>query len=423
MSSITISPSCLSGTVSVPPSKSAAHRAIICAALAKGVSHIAPVELSDDIRATVSCMEQLGASLRWDGNSLTVDGTGIFSPKSALLDCGESGSTLRFLIPVAAAGGTDASFVGHGRLPERPIGVLTDCLPSHGTDCITKGGLPLQIHGQLRGGLFEIPGNVSSQFITGLLLALPLLPEDSEIRLTSPLQSAGYIQMTLNTMKDFGVFVTPAANGWLIQGGQAYQSRSCTVEGDWSQAAFYLTAGALGGRITIDNLSLSSAQGDKACLELYRQFGAEITLEDNGAITVAPGKLRGITLNAEQIPDLVPALAVTAALCEGRTVITGAARLRIKECDRLAAMQDGLSRLGARITETPDGLIIDGVSRLKGGFAEGYHDHRIVMSMAVAAAACDGDITISDKESINKSYPTFFEEYSRLGGICHVNLG
>ncbi len=422
MHKVRIRPSVLSGTVSVPPSKSAAHRAVICAALAKGVSVIRPIALSDDIKATIECMRSLGAELTLDGDTLTVDGSETFLPEKAELDCFESGSTLRFLIPVAAAGGVETLFTGHGRLPQRPIGIYTDCLPEKGVCCRTNGGLPLTVSGRLKSGRYEIPGNVSSQFITGLLLALPLLEGDSEIFLTAPAQSVGYIRMTVSIMKSFGVAVTETETGWLISGSQKYQPGSFTVEGDWSQAAFFMTAAALGGSITIDNLDPESEQGDKECVDIYRRMGADIRCE-NGIVSISPGRLRGIEVNAENIPDMVPALAVAAAFAEGKTVISGASRLRIKECDRLAAISSGLNRLGASVSETEDGLVIEGVDMIEGGFAEGCNDHRIVMSLSVASARSRGDIVISDMESINKSYPVFFDDFVRLGGKADVELG
>lgn len=423
MNKVCIEPGALNGTVSMPPSKSAAHRAIICAALAGGISSIRPIALSNDIRATIDAMRQLGAVMTLEGDTLTVDGSHVFSRQAVTLDCGESGSTLRFLIPIAAAGGLDARFIGHGKLPERPIGVFTECLPQHGVRCDTQGGLPLHISGTLQSGTYAVAGHISSQFITGLLLALPLLDGDSEIVLTSPAQSVGYIDMTIAVLRDFGVTVEPTANGWHIPGGQHYQARSYTVEGDWSQAAFFMTAAALNGCITIDNLDTRSTQGDKACMDLYARFGADIRTDAQGHITIRHRHLHGITIDATDIPDMVPALAVTAALCEGTTVITGAARLRIKECDRLAAMRDGLSRLGADIQETPDGLVIHGVSTLHGGTAEGYNDHRIVMSLAMASVCCTDNIILTDRESINKSYPTFFDDMQQLGGKVHVIMG
>lgn len=422
MNKVKISPRPLSGTVAVPPSKSAAHRAIICAALSNGKSIIHPIELSNDIKATIACINSLGVKTNLNGTTLTVDGSTLFNKKSALLDCGESGSTLRFLIPVAAAGGINAEFIGHGLLPQRPIGVYLDCLPKNGVECTTEGGLPLKICGQLKSGTFSIPGNISSQFITGLLLALPLLDGDSEIILTSPAQSVGYINMTTDIMEKFGVKIQTTETGWKIKGNQRYIPQNFTVEGDWSQAAFFMTAAAIGKAITISNLNTNSHQGDKACMEIYSRFGADVS-EKNGNITISPNKLKGIEIDATNIPDLVPALAVTAALADGKTVITGAARLRIKECDRLKAMTDGLSKLGADIKETDDGLIINGVKKLKSGIVDGFNDHRIVMSMAVAAICAEGDVIISDMESINKSYPTFFEDYKKLGGSADVILG
>ena len=421
MHRVRVSPAKLNGTISVPPSKSAAHRAIICAALSEGVSVLQPVDLSNDIIATIECMKKLGAAFYMEGDRVTVTGITL-RPESAQLHCGESGSTLRFLIPVAAALGVSARFTGSGKLPERPIGVYTDCLPGKGVPCRTEGGLPLEISGQLSSGKYEIPGNISSQFVTGLLLALPMLEGDSEIILSSPLQSVGYINMTLQTMESFGVRVRASENGWFIPGGQKYTAGDHKVEGDWSQAAFFMTAAALGGEITIDNLDMNSTQGDKACVEIYKRLGADISIVDDKLI-MKGGRLHGIELDAADIPDMVPAFSVAAALAEGKTVIRGAARLRIKECDRLAAMRDGLSRLGAKIEETEDGFVIEGVKALRGGEVEGYNDHRIVMSMAVAAAACGEDIIISDMESINKSYPSFFEDYQSLGGIKDVIMG
>lgn len=422
MGKIRVKKSRLCGIVSMPPSKSAAHRAIICAALAKGKSIILPVDMSNDIKATIECMQRLGADIKFDGEKLTVDGTNTFSNKDVCLDCGESGSTLRFLIPVCAAGGISAEFVGHGKLPERPIGIYLDCLPEKNVKCETKGGLPLKISGQLHNGVYRVAGNISSQFITGLLLALPLLKDDSKIILTTDLQSSSYIDMTTDIMCKFGVDVERTETGWKISGGQSYQPQCFTVEGDWSQAAFFMTAAALDGKITIDNLDINSHQGDKACIEIYKRFGARIT-EDKGNLIIEHDRLKGIEIDAKNIPDMVPALAVTAALADGITVIKGAERLRIKECDRLAAMADGLSRLGADISETKDGLIIKGVKFLHGGEVKGYNDHRIVMSMAAAGICADGDVIISDRESISKSYPKFFEDYKKLGGVADVIMG
>lgn len=419
MSDVKFSPFVPNGTVNVPPSKSDVHRAIICAAMANGVSRISPVALSNDIKATIGCIKALGADAVLENNVLTVDGTNMYKNKTALLDCGESGSTLRFFIPIAAVGNINATFVGKGKLPQRPIGIFTEALPKAGTVCKTEGGLPLEIKGQLKSGIFEIPGNVSSQFITGLLLALPILEGDSEIVLTSPLESVGYIAMTIRTMKQFGVNIQATEKGWHIKGGQSYKTCDYTTDGDWSQAAFFMVLGAIGGKVTVKGVAKDSTQGDKKCAEILAEFGAKVTQRDN-EVTVEKGDLKAITIDASQIPDLVPVLSVCAAFAEGTTKIINAERLRIKECDRLKATAELLNNLGGKVKELSDGLEITRVSSLEGGKVNGYNDHRIVMSAAVCAARSDEDITATFAMSINKSYPDFYIDYNSIGGKANV---
>ena len=419
MSDVKFSPFVPNGTVNVPPSKSDVHRAIICAAMANGVSRISPVALSNDIKATIGCIKALGADAVLENNVLTVDGTNMYKNKTALLDCGESGSTLRFFIPIAAVGNINATFVGKGKLPQRPIGIFTEALPKAGTVCKTEGGLPLEIKGQLKSGIFKIPGNVSSQFITGLLLALPILEGDSEIVLTSPLESVGYIAMTIRTMKQFGVNIQATEKGWHIKGGQSYKTCDYTTYGDWSQAAFFMVLGAVSGKVTVKGVAKDSTQGDKKCAEILARFGAKVTQLDN-EVTVEKGELKAITIDASQIPDLVPVLSVCAAFAEGTTKIINAERLRIKECDRLKATAELLNNLGGKVKELSDGLEITGVSSLKGGNVNGYNDHRIVMSAAVCAARSDEDITATFAMSINKSYPDFYIDYNSIGGKANV---
>ena len=419
MSDVKFSPFVPNGTVNVPPSKSDVHRAIICAAMANGVSRISPVALSNDIKATIGCIKALGADAVLENNVLTVDGTNMYKNKTALLDCGESGSTLRFFIPIAAVGNINATFVGKGKLPQRPIGIFTEALPKAGTVCKTEGGLPLEIKGQLKSGIFKIPGNVSSQFITGLLLALPILEGDSEIVLTSPLESVGYIAMTIRTMKQFGVNIQATEKGWHIKGGQSYKTCDYTTDGDWSQAAFFMVLGAVSGKVTVKGVAKDSTQGDKKCAEILARFGAKVTQLDN-EVTVEKGELKAITIDASQIPDLVPVLSVCAAFAEGTTRIINAERLRIKECDRLKATAELLNNLGGKVKELSDGLEITGVSSLKGGNVNGYNDHRIVMSAAVCAARSDEDITATLAMSINKSYPDFYIDYNSIGGKANV---
>ena len=414
---ITVFPSQLNGAVTAPPSKSDVHRAVICAALSGDVCRITPVAFSNDIRATVGCVESLGARCDYSGGALTVDGTKMFKIKSAELDCGESGSTLRFLIPIAAAGGVKTTFTGKGRLPERPIGIYLDCLPKAGVECITEGGLPLTIDGRLQSGEFKVAGDVSSQFITGLLLALPLLDGDSKITLTSPLKSTGYVDMTINCMERFGVKVERLSDGFSVGGNQRYIPQDYTCEGDWSQAAFFMAAGALSGDVTVRGLARKTAQGDMEIAELLTRMGAKLEYTADG-VRVRKSELKAVDVDAGDIPDLVPILSVLLSFAEGESRVYNAERLRIKESDRLKTTAAMLNSLGGKVTELPDGLVIQGVKSLQGGTVDGANDHRIVMAACVAALRCKDEVVITDSESINKSYPDYFEEYKRLGGLC-----
>ena len=416
------------GRVEIPPSKSAAHRLVLGAALSRGQCVLSHVDMSEDIAATVGAVEALGVRTSYDPetSALSVDARGLCG-KEAVIDCGESGSTLRFLIPVAAALGARAHFVGRGRLPSRPLGVYEELLPEKGVALDTQGGLPLELSGKLQSGVYRLPGNVSSQFVTGLLMALPLLEGDSEIVLTSPLESQGYVELTLSVLRDFGVSAQATGRGWKVPGGQCYRARSCQVEGDWSQAAFFLCMAAVSGRpVEIAGLREDSLQGDKACVELFGRFGLETRWE--GGILQARNPrweepyrgLKGFVIDAAQIPDMVPSLAVCAALSQGETRIVHAQRLRLKESDRLAAMEEALQSLGGRVVPTEDGLAIQGVPQLSGGSAQGKNDHRVVMALAAAALGSAGDVTVTDAQSIRKSYPRFFEDFRKLGGSAHV---
>lgn len=421
MNNVNVEPSQLNGTVAIPPSKSDVHRAIICGALSRGKCVISPVDLSEDIKATIGCVETLGAKVNINDGILTIDGSEMFKGNYYEIFCNESGSLLRFIIPVVSAVGISATFTGAGRLPERPIGIYLDCLPKAGVKCTTKSGLPLTVEGQLQPGTFEIPGNVSSQFITGLLFALPLLKEDSKIILTSPLESVAYVDITINVMKKFGVIIETTDYGYFVKGNQKYIPQNYTTEGDWSNAAFFMTAAAIKGDITVTGVDKNSAQGDKEIAEILKRFGAKVEFTDNG-VRVQKGDLKATDIDARQIPDLVPILAVCATFAEGTTHITGAERLRIKESDRLSAIANAINKLGGNVIEKPDGLVITGVKSLKGGTVQGVNDHRIVMAMSVATLMATDTVTITDMESIKKSFPNYFEEYNRLGGISYVNL-
>lgn len=418
---ICITPKPLSGDIAAIASKSDAHRCLICAALSSGTVEVAISDISRDIEATACCLEALGADIKRDKN-------GVFKvkgiekvPERPLLDCGESGSTLRFLLPVAAALGVNARITGSGRLPERPLSPLKERLIEHGCG-FSAERLPFDISGKLLPGRFELPGNVSSQYVTGLLLALPILNGDSEIILTSRLESAGYVDMTIRTLGLFGIEVTklPNCGGYRVKGGQRYISpKRVRAEGDWSNSAFWLTAGALGNGISVSGLDMDSAQGDRAIFSLLEKFGAEIA-QSADRFTVKPAVKRGIEIDAAEIPDLVPILAVAACAAEGKTLIKNAARLRIKESDRLKTVSEMLSCLGAEVTELDDGLLINGHGYLNGGTVDSHNDHRIAMAAAAASCMCRDKVIIKGAQAVEKSYPAFFEHFESLGGKADV---
>ena len=402
----TVSPASLCGTLDVIPSKSASHRAVMMAALCREETRLAPLQRSRDIEATLACATALGL-----GQHDALQGL-------RTLDCGESGSTLRFFIPLALDGRGPVRFVGHGRLMQRPLSVYEQLFVPRGVRW-TLGGDALTVEGRLQSGEFSLRGDVSSQFITGLLLALPLLPGNSVIRITTALESRAYVELTRRIQASFGV-ASRWADEWtlLVPGGQMPVSPgSFAIEGDWSHAAFYLVAGALGkaGPLTLRHLDMNSTQGDRAIVSILRGMGARIEEMADG-LSVFPSALHGAQVDVTQVPDLVPVLAVAMAGAQGESRITGAARLRIKESDRLSAIASALGACGAEISELPDGLVIRGGQPLHSASVAGCNDHRIVMAMAVAAALCDGEITISDAEAVAKSAPAFWQEYASLGG-------
>lgn len=422
------SPSDLHGAVDAIASKSDLHRLLFCAALADRPTRIimnGPAVLSEDIKATVSCLEQLGANIR------CIPGVFEISPveypaDAPSFDCRESGSTLRFLLPVAAACSTSPSFTGSGRLPDRPVGDLLQALGENGIS-VSAPRLPFSFSGRLHPGTYTLPGNVSSQYITGLLLALPLLERDSDIVLTTELESASYVGITLHSLAQFGIQIEQTEHGWHVPGRQSYRSpRTVMADGDWSNASCFFLAGALGEKgVTVRDLHLDSPQGDKAVLELFRTFGAEVSLQTADgrvAVTVRPGELHGAEVDLTDIPDQLPVLAVLAACAEGKTVFSGAARLRLKESDRIAAVADMLHAFGVEAVEAPDGLTVTGTGGkpLHGAAVSSYNDHRIVMAASIAAAKADGETTLTGCEAVNKSYPTFFHDYLALGGIANV---
>ena len=390
---IIITPSTLRGTLEAPPSKSHAHRLMTAVALA-GKKNSESLCTSEDTRATFRCLNELH-----DGG---------------ILDCGESGTTLRFLLPVASALGINAEFIGHGRLPERPMSALTDALRENGA-VISADNLPIKVSGQLHPGVFRVPGNISSQFISGLLFALPLLDGDSEIVIEGKRESVGYIDMTLDTLRSFSINIEETQSGYKIKGPQKYiEPDSPRVQGDWSNAAPFLCMGALShSGVAVTGLNPESVQGDRAIIQILRELGAEVDVHGD-RVSVRRRTLHGAVIDAAMIPDIIPALAALCASADGETRIINAGRLRLKESDRLGGTARLLRALGADARVDGDSLIIRGRPELSGGTAETESDHRMAMAAAVAACACRGAVTVTDPGCVKKSYPGFWDDLSSL---------
>ncbi len=385
---IRVRPGALSGTVTPPPSKSLSHRALIAGYLAKSEDRIKNLAASQDIEATKRCMD-----------ALFDIGSGF-----PLLDCGESGSTLRFLIPLSLVLRGGAKFTGRGRLMDRPQEPYFDIFRKNGVHFEKSVG-ELAVMGSLTPGAFELPGDVSSQFVTGLLYALPLLPGDSEVVITSPLESREYVTMTVDVLKKYGIYVeNHDFQRFSVPGNQKYTPCDYTVEADWSQAGFWYAARLLGNNVKVCGLDLSSPQGDRAIAELAER------LADPGDVTV----------DLAQIPDLLPPLAVMAAGRSGETRFVNAGRLRMKESDRIASTSAMLRAFGVKCAEGPDFLTVTGTDSLKPCSVDGANDHRIVMAAAILATRASGPVTILGAQAVNKSYPTFFDDFKMLGGEVSV---
>lgn len=407
--------------IKAPPSKSMAHRAILAAMLSQEPCVVDNVCLSADVKATLSAAKSLGKNWTFS------DGKVVFGKKEqvdfANINANESGSTLRFLIPICGAMGVKTTFTGQGKLPQRPYDILANVMTKNGVQFDKNFGLPLTISGQLKSGVYHVAGDVSSQYITGLLYALPLLGGDSEIVLTTPLQSKGYVDMTLCVLNDFGIKIEQTENGYKIKGNQQYKAKDFVVEGDWSNGAFWLVAGALNNGITVTGLDANSLQGDKQILSVLKQMGAKITQKQN-EIVIEKSTLKGVEIDVSQIPDLAPILSVALACANGKGKITNASRLKIKESDRLQAINDNLQAVGIKTLLGNDWVEIEGCPDIAGGNAKGFNDHRIVMSMAVLSTQTQNGITTNDAQAINKSYPDFFDIFTAHGGKANViNVG
>ena len=423
------------GAVRVPSSKSQLHRLLICAALSDCPAMIEYDGLSKDIEATAACLAGLGASIdmREEGllrvspiGTQQLPGKGFANTEAMhgrILPAGESGSTLRFLLPVAGALGASCAFRMEGRLPERPLAPFDDELRAHGmtiersqgAEADPGGAVLLECSGQLQPGAYSLPGDISSQFVSGLLMALPLLGGNSTLRVTGRLESSAYVRITEDVLRLAGIRIEKNRQEYSIPGGQRPRLPERTeAESDWSSAAFFLCMGALSeGGVHVKDLRMGSHHADRAAADILERMGAAVTAE-NGGVTVRKGRLHGIDIDASGSPDLVPAIAALAAAAEGCTRIRGAARLRLKESDRIRTTAEMLSALGADVSETDDGLVINGRERLRGGCADAAADHRIAMAAAVAAGACEAPVIIKGSGCVAKSYPRFFRDLEGL---------
>ncbi len=409
-----ILPSKIKGEIDIIASKSYAHRLLICAALSDRPTRIKISSINDDIKATIKALSAFGTKVEIDKSTITVTPASPVKTH-AFINCMESGSTLRFMLPVAAMICKYSMFIGSGKLPNRPILPLIEVMRQNGA-IVKNDRLPLSVSAKLKGGIYKLGGDISSQFVSGLMFALVLAEGDSQIHITGKLESKLYVDMTIKALMDFGIKIKAESYGYYIKGGQKYKSPgTASVEGDWSSAAFFLAAGALSGPVTVLGLNDDSLQPDKKIVDYLKQFGAQVEAQNN-RITVTKKELHGINIDISQTPDLFPILSIIASVSTGRTVFSNCKRLRYKESDRLESTYKMLKSLGADAEIINDSMAINGTNHLNGSVVDGFNDHRIVMSAAIASLICDSPVTINDENAINKSYPEFFEHFTKLGG-------
>ena len=416
---VTIKPNTLHGEVTIPPSKSLSHRAIIGAALAEGTSTISNVMFSKDILATIDAVRAIGATVNVFDDTIEVIGTGGVRRAIDVIDANESGSTIRFMIPIALVSKEPIKFIGRNNLVKRPLDIFYEIFDEQGISYHHEKDsyLPLEVSGGIKPGIFNIRGDISSQFITGLLYALPLLDKDSKIVITTEMESKGYIDLTLDMLSNFGIeIINNDYKEFVIKGNQQYKPFDYVIEGDYSQSAFFLVADMLGADITLKAMSKESYQGDKKILDDITSFGGEISFVGD-KLNCKLKDPKGAIIDLGQSPDLGPALAVLAGLTLGESKLINAERLRIKECDRITCVKEELNKLGMNVSETKDSMSFVGVKKIHGGVVSSHNDHRVAMALAMASLKCDEEITITGAECVSKSYPTFWNVYESLGGI------
>lgn len=415
---VEIMPSGIGGSIRAISSKSDAHRAIICAALADKKTSIYISETSEDINATLACIKAMGADVFKDGKKIIINPIKVVR-EDYTEDCNESGSTLRFLLPVAAALGKKATFTGKGRLPERPMSPIINLLREKGID-VSSDVLPFTLNGNLEAGEFKIEANVSSQFISGLMFALSILSGKSSIELLSKLESKAYVNMTISVLQKFGARIQTTAKGYEIEGRERLSSpREYIVEGDWSNCAFFLVGAALAGKVKMTGLDKTSKQSDKAILDILKFSGAGFKVCGD-TVCVQKSTIKPFDLDVSECPDLFPITAVLACGAKGKSTLYNAKRLRIKESDRISATKELILGLGGQAEETEDSLIIYGTGKLFGGNVKSYNDHRIAMSAFIASCICEDKVVLDGAEAIKKSYPDFIRDFESLGGEANV---
>ena len=426
MKSLVITPNSLKGEVVIPSSKSIGHREIICSGLASGKSIVDNISISKDIEATIEGLKSFGAKIneipsKFQGRcAFSIEGTdGKINLKNKIIDCRESGSTLRFLIPLGILSNEKIIFTGSGKLVERPLDPYFEIFDEKGIEYkifSDKINLPLEINGKLKSGVYSLVGNISSQFISGLLFALPLCEGDSVIEITTKLESESYINLTLDALKKYGIeIINENHKRYIIKGNQKYKNIETSVEGDYSQGAFWLVAGALSENIKSIGLGFGSIQGDQKIVDILKKMNVNLKISENEIISME-SKSRGTIIDGSDCPDIIPILTVLASVSEGVTKIINSERLRYKECDRLTAIATELNKIGADIEELSDGLIINGKKSLKGGEVSCWNDHRIAMSLAIASIKCNEKLILRGTECVEKSYPEFWKDFVSLGG-------
>ncbi|MDO5018549.1 MAG: 3-phosphoshikimate 1-carboxyvinyltransferase [Lagierella massiliensis] len=410
---ILIKPKKLSGNLKAIPSKSYGHRMIILSAISQKPSQLILDEYNEDLKATLGCIEELGGRYEILDNILRIYPIKKRKQKP-ILNAKESGSTLRFIIPIATAIYECNKIVAEGSLNNRPVEELTKALEKKGV-YFKNHILPLETSGKFTGGEIEIEGNISSQYISGILLSAPLFKEDTRIKLRSGLESKSYVDITIDVLENYGINVTKYDNGFFVKGNQVLNPREeMIVEGDWSNASPFLIAGALGGLISLTGLNFKSVQGDKVILEILKEFGAKVEVTNRVLVTSKDKKPFKMDIN--EFPDLLPVLSILSCGAEGKSIFTGCHRLKLKESDRLNNTKRLINCLGGNAEVINDALIVHGKGFLEGGKVQGFNDHRMVMAASIASVIAKNEIEIEGAEAINKSYPRFFKDLKKLGG-------